>query len=120
MTRIATFDKAIEAKAQGLKVEGLNATAFSAYRKSLEVGNDHIDFSEVIWDADIPAIIQVFRENGITEFTISSTFSSLICTLAKFAELGCELGGLAEVTAPYTDFRTGKPARVPAIRMLLK
>ena len=120
MTRIATFDKAIEAKAQGLKVEGLNATAFSAYRKSLEVGNDHIDFSEVIWDADIPEIIKVFRENGITEFTISSTFSSLISTLAKFGELGCELGGLAEVTAPCTDFRTGKPARVPAIRMLLK
>ena len=120
MTRIATFDKAIEAKAQGLKVEGLNATAFSAYRKSLEVGNDHIDFSEVIWDADIPEIIKVFRENGITEFTISSTFSSLISTLAKFGELGCELGGLTEVTAPYTDFRTGKPARVPAIRMLLK
>ena len=71
MRRIATFDKAIEAKTQGLKVEGLNATAFSAYRKSLEVGNDHIDFSEVIWDADIPAIIQVFRENGITQFTIS-------------------------------------------------
>lgn len=82
MKEIRTFEAAIEQSATSLEELGINATLFWAYRTSKETGNELIDFNEVIWDYDIEEIAQTLRANGITEFTISSTFSSLIETLA--------------------------------------
>ncbi len=117
MKKISLFEKAIEEQAASLKEYGINPTAFWAYRKSLEAENDLIDFSEVIWDEDVEAITDTFRQNEITAFTISSTFSSLIPTLAAFEKHGFRMAGLTEVNASYTDWQTGKHARIPAIRL---
>ena len=76
MKEIRTFEAAIEQSATSLEELGINATLFWAYRTSKETGNELIDFNEVIWDYDIEEIAQTLRANGITEFTISSTFSS--------------------------------------------
>ena len=89
MKEIRTFEAAIEQSATSLEELGINATLFWAYRTSKETGNELIDFNEVIWDYDIEEIAQTLRANGITEFTISSTFSSLIenpCSLRKSKE----------------------------------
>ena len=88
MKRIELFERAIAEKARNLKYYGINSTMFWAYRKSMEAGNDSIDFGEVIWDEDIETITECMKENGITEFTVSSTFSSLITTLAAFEKHG--------------------------------
>ena len=117
MKKIDLFERAIAGKAGSLKDWGINGTAFWAYRKSIEAGNNRIDFSEVIWDEDIDAIVQTFADNGITEFTISSTFSGLIPTLAAFDKHGFKMAGITEVNASYTDWQTGKRAKIPAIRM---
>ncbi|MBQ3552484.1 MAG: hypothetical protein IJA35_04950 [Clostridia bacterium] len=118
MKKIELFERAIAEQAASLKDYGINGTAFWAYRKSIDAGNDLIDFSEVIWDEDIDAIVQTLTDNGITEFTISSTFSSLIPTLAAFEKLGFKMDGITEVNANYTDWQTNKRARIPAIRMM--
>ena len=120
MKRIELFERAIAEKARNLKDYGINSTMFWAYRKSIEAGNDSIDFGEVIWDEDIEAITECMKENGITEFTISSTFSSLIPTLAAFEKHGFAMDGLTEVNATYTDWQTGQRARIPAIRIRQK
>ena len=73
--------------------------------------------NEVIWDYDIEEIAQTLRANGITEFTISSTFSSLIPTLAAFDKHGFKMAGITEVYANYTNWQTNQSARIPAIRM---
>lgn len=65
-------------------------------------------------------IAETFRENGITEFTISCTFSGLIRTLAEFERHGFMVAGLTETNAPNKDWRTGERARIPAIRMVTK
>ena len=96
---------------------GINGTAFWAYRKSIDAGNDLVDFSEVIWDEDIEAIAETFATAGITEFTISSTFSGLITTLAAFEKHGFKMAGITEVYANYTDWMTNERACVPAIKM---
>ena len=75
MKKIAAFENAIANQVKDIRAEGINANAFWAYRRSEDAGNDLIDFSEVIWDEDIDPIAETFQENGITEFTISSTFS---------------------------------------------
>ena len=117
MKKIELFEKAIAEQAASLKDWGINPTLFWAYRNSITAGNDRIDFGEVIWDSEVGEITETLKENGITEFTISSTFSSLISTLAEFAKHGFQMAGLTEVKANYTDFQTQERAVIPAIRM---
>lgn len=120
MKKIELFERAIAKPAGSLKDYGINSTMFWAYRRSMAAGNDYIDFNEVIWDEDIAVIAKCMQENNITEFTISSTFSGLITTLAAFDKLGFHMVGITEVYAPYTDFCTGKNAIIPAIRIAKK
>ena len=117
MKKIELFEKASAEKAASLKEGGINPTLFWAYRNSITAGNDRIDFGEVIWDSEVGEIAETLKENGITEFTISSTFSSLIPTLAEFAKHGFQMAGLTEVKANYTDFQTQERAVIPAIQM---
>lgn len=118
MKKIDIFERAIAEQAGNLKDYGINGTAFWAYRKSIDAGNNLIDFSEVIWDTDIESIVETFKQNYITEFTISSTFSNIISTLAAFEKHGFKMAGITEVNANYTDWQTGERARIPAIRMM--
>ena len=118
MKKIYAFENAIANQVKDIRTEGINPTAFWAYRRSEDAGNALIDFSEVIWDEAIAPLAEPFRENDITEFTISSTFSGLIPTLAAFERHGFKMAGITEVNATYTDWQTGKRARIPAIRMV--
>lgn len=120
MKKIEAFEQAIENKIPNLREAGINPTLFWAYRNLEETGNDTIDFDDCIWEHEIEDIANCLKANGITEFTISSTFSSLIETLAEFQKHGFQMAGLTEVNARYTDFATGKNKVVPAIRMLCK
>lgn len=117
MKKIEVFERAIEEKATSLADYGINATLFWAYRESMEAENKNIDFSDVIWERDIEEIAKGLKENGITEFTISSTFSGLIPTLAEFEKHGFRMAGLTEVNARHRDIFTGKREIIPAIRM---
>lgn len=120
MKEIRTFEEAIEQNARSLKELGINGTLFWDYRTSKETGNELIDFNEVIWDYDIEEIAQTLRANDINEFTISSTFSSLIETLAAFEKQRISMAGLTTVKARYTDWKTGEHALIPAIKMTIK
>ena len=117
MKKIAAFENAIANQVKDLRAEGINPTAFWAYRNSDRCGNDLIDFNEVIWDEDIEAIAATLDANGITEFTISSNFSGLIKTLVAFEKVGYRMAGTTEVNANYTDWATGEYAKVDALRM---
>ena len=101
------------------KTTEFNHTLYWAYIHSQEAGNEGIDFDDVIWDYDIDAIIVDCKKNNIDHFTISSTFSSLIATLAEFEKRGYKMEGLTEVYARFDDFCTGKKQVIPAIKMQL-
>lgn len=117
MKTIAAFDSAIAKEVKDIRNEGINPTAFWAYRNSIRCGNELIDFSEVIWEEDIPAIAATFADNDITEFTISSNFSGLIRTLVAFEKVGFKMAGTTQVNASYTDWTTGERAKVDALHM---
>ena len=51
---------------------------------------------------------------------ISSIFSSLIETIAKFEELGCSLDGIVKVRDRYTHFGTDEHKLIPAFKMTVK
>ena len=117
MKKITAFENAIANQVKDIKAEGINPTAFWAYRKSIDAGNDLIDFSEVIWEEDIAAIAATFAENDITEFTISSNFSGLIKTLVAFEKAGFKMAGTTVVNTSYTDWQTGERAKADALLM---
>ena len=117
MKKIEAFEQAIANKVKDLRAEGINPTLFWAYRTLEETGNDIIDFNEIIWEYEIEDIANCLKANGIYEFTISSTFSSLIETLAEFQKHGFQMAGLTEVNARYTEVGSNNKKRISAIRM---
>ena len=116
---IEVIDKAIENNSRASWKElNFNSTFGEAYLYSLEAGNDLPNYGEVIWDTDIDEILADCRKTGITEFTISSTFSSLIETIAEFQKRGCMMQGLVEINSRYDrNWRTGEKKRIPAFLM---
>lgn len=99
---------------------GVNPTFGEAYFYSMEAGNDLINFAEVIWNTDIDEIVRDCKRFGIEEFTISSTFSSLIETLAELQKRGMKVGAVYEVNSRYDDWRSDGERvkrRIPALRM---
>lgn len=116
MTRIELLDKAAENGTRFKDID-INPTFGAAYFYSIDADNDLINFAEVIWDYDIDPIIENCKRLGINEFTISSTFSSLITTIAELQKRGCTLDGLTEINSRYDDWKTGKKERIPAFKM---
>ena len=118
-THIAAIDNAIENNSRASWKElGFNSTFGAAYLYSLETGNDLPNYGKVIWDTDIDEILADCHKTGITEFTISSTFSSLIETIAEFQKRGCMMQGLVEINSWYEkDWNTGERKRIPAFLM---
>lgn len=114
--------EAIENAKPGMRWEeiGCQWSLGQAYLYSKEAGNDLPNFADVIWDHDIEAILADCRKLGVKEFTISSTFSSLIETIAKFEELGCTLDGIVKVKERYTYFGSDEHALIPAFKMTVK
>lgn len=117
MKNIEIFEKTIQ-DGGNLQERGINATLYWAYRNTQDSGNDLINFDEVIWDNDIQPICNTLKENNITEFTISSTFSSLIATLAQFDAQGFKMDGIVRVKSRHANWSTGERELIPAIKMV--
>ncbi|KIR03797.1 hypothetical protein P261_02612 [Lachnospiraceae bacterium TWA4] len=122
MKEIRKFEELMTSKENiSLKEAGVNSTLYWAYRTTREESkNDLLDFDDGIWDYDIPEIAKTLKKEGIKEFTISSTFSGLIATLAKFEEQGIVMNGLTTINARYKDWATKEHQQIPAIKMLVK
>ena len=121
--KIEILDKARENGTRYSEI-GINSTFGAAYFYSMEAGNDLINFDEVIWDRDIDEILENCRRFGIEGFTISSTFSSLITTIAEFQKRGCKLEGLIEINSRFDDWKAGlegesRKERIPAFKISL-
>ena len=101
MLRIESYERAIENQSKDLRADGINPTLFWAYRESCKAENELVNFGEVIWDNEIETIAEELKNLGIEEFTISSTFSSLIDTLAKFEKHGFRNAVIDAICASY-------------------
>ena len=104
----------------GWKNIGVLWTLGQAYLYSKEVGNNLPIFPEAIWGCGIEAIPADCRRLGIRKFAISSTFSCLIESIAKFEELGCTLDGILRVKDSYTHFGSSNLNLIPACKITVK
>ncbi|MBQ7541444.1 MAG: hypothetical protein IJT44_04025 [Clostridia bacterium] len=113
MKYIDFLDKAVERKAQYEEI-GVNQTFGQAYFSALRNGNETVDFNYVIWDSDVDPILADCRRFGVTEFTVSSTFSSLVQIIAAFVDRGCRLDGMTKVKGTYDAPGTDERILIPA------
>ncbi len=93
---IAKFENVVEDWKE-IEKSSINRTTYLAYYKSKASERELIDFNDVIWAEDVEAIVTIFKENGIKEFTISCKFCDLIDSLAAFEKLGCNVNGTTEI-----------------------
>ncbi len=89
---------------------------YKDYEDAQKRGNACIDFSECIWDKEIPQLVKDLKAYGIEEFTISSTYSGLVKTIWIFQQNGCTLEGLEEINGHCRDFKNGDYEKVPAFK----
>ena len=115
-TRLEFLEKARENNTKWTDLD-INALLGQAYLYSFEADNELPNFAEVVWENQIEEILADCKRYGITEFTISSTFSSLINTIARFEELGAKLDGLVRINSIHRDWNTGEKQILPAFKM---
>ena len=114
MKRIDFLDKAAERKAPYTEI-GVNHNFGLAYFAALRNGNDRIDFSGALHESDTEAILADCRRFGVTEITVSSTWSGVVERVAVFIDSGWRLDGMVKVKGDSVDYRTGERITVPAL-----
>ena len=87
---------------------------FQMYESAQDRGNEYIDLRDVIWDKDVPALIERLRKAGIQKFTFSSTWSSTVETAWLFIQNGCKVEGMTEINGTCQAFMSEEYERVPA------
>ena len=92
---------------------GVQRTFFWAYKYSIEAETRFLDFNDVIWEQDIPGIIDSCRRFEIKRFTISCPMSSMAEIIWAFRKQGCNLVGMREVNTRFCNC-AGERDRKPA------
>ena len=90
------------------------ARVYRMLEEARERENDLIDINDNIWSKDVEKLIGALRENGIKEFTFSSTWSSIVETAWLFTKNGCSLKGMVEINGHCQVFMGGEWERKPA------
>ena len=107
MKRIEELDAAKRDAAQGKKITfedlGINRTFYWAYQYSCEADTEFLNFDDVVWEQDVPAIVENCRRFGINRFTISCGMSSMAELIWTFEQHSCCLIGMAQVNSRFTE-----------------
>ena len=87
--------------------------AWNLYKTMRECGNGAIDLDDM--DAEkAGAFVGFLKQNGVREFTYSSTWSSAVQAAMEFQKAGCQVAGLREINGRGTRFGTGERETLPA------
>ncbi len=124
MKKVAKYEDIIKRAESGeqvsLKDEGVNATLYWAYRKSKDLGQKYLDFNDVIWDNQIPEIVEQLHEAGKKKFTISGGYTGMATTINEFIKNGCKLNGMTSIKSHTLDWETRENKIIPAFLLTIK
>ena len=115
MKQLKTLDAARGTKATFEEL-GVERTFYWAYMNSREAETELLDFNDVIWEQDIPGIVESCRRFEINRFTISCGMSSMAETIWRFEKNGCCLIGMTQVNTRFTNWE-GKSGIKPAFEI---
>jgi hypothetical protein len=93
--------------------DNVNLEVWRDYEDALNKGNDYLDINHNIRDEHVKPFVDCMQKQGLTHFTMSSTWSSMVELAWLFQQEGCEVVGMAEVvdiTNTFTNETESKPA----------
>ena len=78
------------------------------YESSRDRRNEVLDIRDNYTEREdaVREMVDCLRENGITEFTFSSTWGGAVETAWFFQNAGCTLAGLVEINSVYKKYRS--------------
>lgn len=113
MLTIPYFDTLIAQNGVGLPAFGYKV--LNAYAESQRLRFKELNFSDCIFEGEVPVIVQLMKQAGVKIFTISSTFSSFPTLVNAFCENGCEIASKKPVILlPYSEY-CSKQQECPAL-----
>lgn len=86
---------------------------YRAYREAAEDGNEFPDFNSAFNSEKIKSYVRIMKENGIKQFTYSSTWTNAIQGAWDFEQAGAKLEGLVEISTCYNT-------KVPALKFTIE
>ncbi len=90
------------------------------YSISLNDENENLDFEDCIFENQVENICKLLKENEITRFTLSSTYSGITNLANEFQKNDYYVTGLTQINSQYTDFMSTNKKVVPAFVFELK
>ena len=84
-------------------------------RRSYNNGNLLIDLDDNVSKDNVSEIVSCLRNNGVTKFTFSSTWSGAIESAWLFQQNGCTLVGLVEVIGDNLLPHSNEHEKMPAL-----
>ena len=93
------------------RLESFNETELQLWRdyeSSRDRKNEILDIRDNYTEREdaVREMVNCMRENGITEFTFSSTWGGAVETAWFFQKAGCTLAGLVEINSVYKKYRS--------------
>ena len=114
LSRIEIFDN-IKTEGDWAEVtEKYSPILVRRYFDSIERNNGIIDFHDLS-HFDVIDICNSCRALGIERIAVSADFSGMTTMLCHFLDQGCRVAGTTRVNTLLTEWRSDKPATVPAL-----
>ena len=115
MLAIKEYDDYLNSNGREYNAATFNGTIFGAYLRSKGAGNEMLNFEWCFDEDEIRQIAKLLKQSAITEFTLSSTSTALLETLASFDKQGIKIQGFVTVN----EFERPQK-KIPAILMKIE
>lgn len=89
-------------------------TIYDAYESSVAASSPILNFYKIINDNEVPKLVELMRNFGIGEFSISFASLTLQNTLMEFCKAACIITGMVEI--PIQNVSQSKE-KIPAISL---
>lgn len=96
------------------QASGAEGKVVLAYHQTKTSGNELLDFDGTLYDDQIPELLRLLEKAGVTEFTVSSTYSNMTSIFWEIQQHGWHATGLRKVNTIYVNRITGEHGEVPA------
>lgn len=91
-----------------------------AYYYAKDGENDLINIDGSFFEREVPGFLENCRRFGVSEFTISSTFSGMVNLLAEFQSHGAFLDGLVVINSDHEGWRSSEREKLNAFKLVIK
>lgn len=85
---------------------------YRLYESMMKRGNEVVDLSDPHDFNDAAEIVAMFREFGVSEFVLSSGWSSANEAAWSFTQEGCTVAGMMEINSEHRDIWTDEFEKV--------